>query len=253
MSLRKLTATLCVPVATAIALATSAPARAFTISPGTDETRAIADQFQVYARTEREALKNPDAIALDPQRLRTIVNENVRVIFINEGAGYRNTLQFEATAAGGKTTAGVVFPDISGTDTILPSKSAPLSIGDYVDLGTYAAPAQFDFSIVSNGANGGTSVLGVNPEENPDGLQHAIAYYQDDYIIIGFEDMVGGGDRDYNDVVFAVDFGRENAQAIAISAASAVPEPSSLFGVGIAAAVVLLARCKHLDSDKRTA
>jgi hypothetical protein len=34
------------------------------------------------------------------------------------------------------------------------------------------------------------------------------------YLILGFEDMRGGGDRDYNDVIFAVDIGKTNVKAL---------------------------------------
>ena len=41
------------------------------------------------------------------------------------------------------------------------------------------------------------------------------------YLMIGFEDMYGGGDRDYNDVVFAVDIGAANLHNL-----TAAPEPA---------------------------
>jgi hypothetical protein len=31
------------------------------------------------------------------------------------------------------------------------------------------------------------------------------------FILVGFEDLIGGGDRDYNDALFVVDVGIENA------------------------------------------
>jgi hypothetical protein len=31
------------------------------------------------------------------------------------------------------------------------------------------------------------------------------------YVLVGFEDIVGGGDLDYNDALFVVDIGIENA------------------------------------------
>jgi hypothetical protein len=42
------------------------------------------------------------------------------------------------------------------------------------------------------------------------------------YLLIGFEDLYGGGDRDYNDLMFVVDFGEENVEKLI------GPEPSTL-------------------------
>jgi hypothetical protein len=41
------------------------------------------------------------------------------------------------------------------------------------------------------------------------------------FLIMGFEDLWGGGDRDFNDLVVAIDIGREN-----VAHMSAAPEPS---------------------------
>jgi hypothetical protein len=43
---------------------------------------------------------------------------------------------------------------------------------------------------------------------NPDGLQHAISGLSasGNKLIFGFEDLFGGGDRDYQDVLFSIDF-----------------------------------------------
>ena len=42
------------------------------------------------------------------------------------------------------------------------------------------------------------------------------------YLVMSFEDMAGGGDRDYNDVVFAVDIGAINVKRLL-----STPEPAS--------------------------
>ncbi|MDR1424945.1 MAG: DUF4114 domain-containing protein [Azoarcus sp.] len=59
---------------------------------------------------------------------------------------------------------------------------------------------------------------------NADGVDHAIAFfdYYDGQTLVGFEDLLGGGDRDYDDLVFLV----SNVQATPRS--NAVPEPASL-------------------------
>jgi len=59
---------------------------------------------------------------------------------------------------------------------------------------------------------------------NPDKLDHVVAFALPDspYLIIAFEDMYGGGDRDYNDVIFALDIGRANIQNLI-----STPEPQT--------------------------
>lgn len=47
------------------------------------------------------------------------------------------------------------------------------------------------------------------------------------YIILGFEDLYGEGDADYNDLLFAVDVGRVNLTPL-----TATPEPSTLLLLG---------------------
>jgi hypothetical protein len=47
------------------------------------------------------------------------------------------------------------------------------------------------------------------------------------HLIIGFEDLLGGGDRDFNDLLFAVDIG-----AINIAALTASPEPAIWLTLG---------------------
>jgi hypothetical protein len=49
---------------------------------------------------------------------------------------------------------------------------------------------------------------------NSDNFQHLVAFFPDNsqYMIIGFEDMSGGGDKDCNDVLFVVDVGPLNSQ-----------------------------------------
>jgi len=62
-----------------------------------------------------------------------------------------------------------------------------------------------------------------NAALNPDGVDHVIAFfdYYDGRALVGFEDLFGGGDNDYDDLVFLV----SNVQA---SPRNVVPEPASL-------------------------
>ncbi len=162
---------------------------------------------------------------LDPTRLYLPLSTNqpVRVYFMHEGAMYRNQLGVSIVDAGhGRdgvsqlidplTQGKLIFPDASyknPPDGLSPG--GPLSRGDYVQIGNVAAGKQLDFFLVSDGANGGRSVLRNFKQLNSDGLQHVVAaYFHEDYpgfILIGFEDIVGGGDLDYNDCLFVIDIG----------------------------------------------
>ncbi|MBD2775862.1 DUF4114 domain-containing protein [Iningainema tapete] len=196
---------------------------------------------------------------VDISRLSLLNDNSVKVFFIGETAGaYRNRLDYKTTY-GNEVETGKIFGDTScnpgdsgftnfssfcqNPDQPLPGKVAPdspLNVGDWVDLGVFKAGTKFDFLLQSNDINGGIyndgikGIFGIYPEENPDKVQHTVSYLYNDYLILGFEDLWGGGDRDYNDTVFAIDFGRQN---ISVS----VPEPSVTISVIGVAALCLLA------------
>lgn len=129
----------------------------------------------------------------------------VRVYYVHEGAGYRNTLGYSTSLAGSNTpgTRHIIFPDVSDGTWGGP---VLLDDGDWVELGDFPAGTQFEFFIVRDAVNGGREIFTNKDELNPDGIQHLAAWLLGDrYVLLGFEDIVGGGDLDYNDVVFVVD------------------------------------------------
>ncbi len=144
---------------------------------------------------------------LDPDRL-FLLNDSirpVRVYFLNEGAGYRNSLGVSTSLAGSEVEGPrkLIFPDVSDGTHGGPQLLAP---GDWVELGHYPAGTQFEFFIIRDAINGGSDVFTNKDTRNPDGLQHMVAWLLGDrYVLVGFEDLLGGGDLDYNDVVFVVD------------------------------------------------
>lgn len=85
---------------------------------------------------------------------------------------------------------------------------------------------------------GDTFLMGLGAR-NADGVAHAIVDYAEgttsDFATLGFEDLFGGGDRDYNDANFQLEGG--------IGFAARIPEPASLvllvFGL---AALALVSR-----------
>lgn len=129
----------------------------------------------------------------------------VRVYFVNEGAGYRNTLGFSTSLAGSNTPGErfIIFPDVSDGSIGGP---VTIELGDWVQLGDYPAGTQFEFFIVRDAVNGGRHVFTNKDHLNPDGIQHLAAWLLGDrYVLLGFEDLFNGGDLDYNDVVAVVD------------------------------------------------
>ncbi len=177
---------------------------------------------------EETELKTAPQFVLDPTRLYLPLSTDkpIRVYFVDEGAAYRNQLGVSIAQAGhGRngttsfidplTNGKLIFPDASfenPLDGLTPG--GPLHTGDFVELGNVGQGMQLDFFLISNGANGigsGQNVLRNIAPLNSDKLQHVVAAYFKDsypgYILIGFEDIVGGGDLDYNDCLFVIDVG----------------------------------------------
>lgn len=175
---------------------------------------------------------NDATLRLDPTRLLLQNASDIRVTFLGEGAGYQNTLGFNPTGTGiGSGNPQLIFPNASSSvSTYDPSQtasrtpSAPLLPGDFVDLGHFNAGTLLDFFLIANGAAGGRNVFSTNAGANPDHINHVVAFAVPgtSYLILGFEDLLGGGDRDFNDVLFAVDIGAANVARL-----TATPEPAA--------------------------
>jgi hypothetical protein len=180
--------------------------------------------------SEQQVLADVSGIALDPDALLLTSESNVRVYMIAEGARKHNTLGFttESVADGEVSDPLLVFPDASvrtnryfeDPSTLASdyrTEDTPLVPGDFVDLGVYEAGTMIDFFMIADGAQGGETIFTADPEENPDLIQHVVAFAIPDspYLLIGFEDIYNGGDRDYNDLVFAVDIGEMNVSYLA--------------------------------------
>ncbi|HEY9628799.1 MAG TPA: DUF4114 domain-containing protein [Coleofasciculaceae cyanobacterium] len=237
----------------------AAPASAFswnnswTQSPILSKAQTGFDDtpFQSFVQPERMEMVNVGQLLLDPTKLKLKSDYEVKVHFINEGAGYRNQLAYEATGATNST--GLLFNDAS--DDVL-------RYGDSVNLGLLTAGTQLDFWLRADGKNRGDSanIFGTKTTSNADQLQHVFAASYKNYLVLGFEDLYGAlgawgqdpntglwnesSDRDFNDAVFVVDLGEENIKALN---SAAVPEPSitlALLGMGAAGLTSLRRRQK---------
>jgi hypothetical protein len=217
------------------------------------DTTGFYEQFAEFFQEERVKLEDANLYEFDPDSLFLKYDHEVKVHFINEGAKYRNQLSYEAT--GTTNREGVVFKDISSAEAVGNWGGDALDLGDWVSLGTIGAGSQLDFALRADGycldnpedtnchqtvtrRNGETvdftnhvwdrdDVFSTRTAENSDGLQHVVSYVLDNrYILMGWEDIIRGGDMDYNDVFFVVDIGEGNARHIAD-----VPEPASTLGL----------------------
>ncbi|HEY9695750.1 MAG TPA: DUF4114 domain-containing protein [Trichocoleus sp.] len=201
--------------------------------------------FQNFVQSERISIPNSGQFQLDPSKLKLKYDHDVSVYFINEGAGYRNQLAYQASGA--QSGSGLVFKDVSSSESILSDSNGPLKKGDGVKLGNFLAGTQLDFWLRADGLNRGSNanIFGTQTAFNADGLQHAVAYAFDKYLMVGFEDLYGGlnasggknehSDRDFNDAVFVIDVGEANVKHM-----TSVPEPSmTLAFLGLSAASAL--------------
>lgn len=160
--------------------------------------------------------------SIDPSNIELSVTNDSRMYYVSENAGYKNVIGVNTEGDGILVgNPQVVFGNAS---------TPPLNAGDYVNLGLLSANSNLDFFIISDGYNHNysvpadlSSVLSTNQSVNLDGMVHARAWavQGSPYLIFSYEDMYGGGDQDYNDVIFAVDIGDDNVKTI-----FGAPEPS---------------------------
>jgi len=168
---------------------------------------------------ESVVFNNVSGFKLDAKRLflRSTSDLPIRVYFVHEGAGYWNSLGFSFTPAGQANpgTPFLIFPNasFSSPNSTTRNQSNPLLVGDFVELTPGGPGIQMDFFLIADGARTPRNTWYNNTDLNVDGKQHVVAFLLPNsrYVMIGFEDLFGGGDLDYNDCVFVVDIGETNA------------------------------------------
>lgn len=203
------------------------------------------------ALSSGDPLPGANNVRIDPSSLYVSNDYDMRAYFVSEIADYHNTLGLNATGSGiASGNPEIVFPDTSTRDTAFlggdePGDGGrtnwkPLLPGDFVELGTISAGSTLDFFVISDGVQGGTGVISTNPSANTPSYQYVAAFAFTDvnspYILLAYEDIIGGGDEDFNDLLIAVDFGAANIQAIV------TPEPSTFLILGFLCALLLLMR-----------
>ena len=75
------------------------------------------------------------------------------------------------------------------------------AVGTSMNLGSFADGTELVFKLLVEQT--GNVFFSGSASRNPDGLVHAVLESATGGVLVGFEDLFGGGDRDYDDLVFA--------------------------------------------------
>ena len=111
---------------------------------------------------------------------------DVVVTFATSGAGYTSELFLDGPVG---DEMGAIFNNWT-TD-----------LGSSVNLGSFAAGTELVFKLLVQQT--GDAFYTGDTSRNLDGQVHAVMESLTGQVLVGFEDLHGGGDRDYNDLVFA--------------------------------------------------
>jgi len=135
------------------------------------------------------------------------------------------TVTFEGYSAGYTSNLSLDMPT-NGLGTLFTNKTA--SVGSTLTLGTFAAGTELIFRLFVHDT--GLTFFTGEASRNPDNVAHATVNAVGNTHFVGFEDLFGGGDRDYNDFKFSV-------------ATKAVPDGAATVGLlGLGLGVLALAR-----------
>ena len=208
-----------------------------------DVLPAATEYIRKHLPESRNNSKFVAVNSLDLSKLTLATTHDVQATFVYEGAGYVNTLGVNTKGngiSGGNPE--VIFPAVRSSDSAFASAPAgtrtaqdPLLPGDFVDLGVMQKGTKLDFFLIANGANGGTTDWDT-AGKNADGLDHVAAFTpgvfataqpNSPYLFISFEDLWGGGDKDYNDAIFAINLGTSNVNKLLNT-----PEPATYLSLG---------------------
>ncbi|OIO59909.1 MAG: hypothetical protein AUJ55_02920 [Proteobacteria bacterium CG1_02_64_396] len=161
------------------------------------------------------AVADPLAFGFDAANITLTYDTVVSVIFVSEGAGYRSTFGWYDASLDPTlpTNRNVIWNNAS-----MAGSGGSLNTGDTVTLGSFAAGSAIGFFLTADGfSNASAPTYYTNTPYNPDGgVIHTVSSLLpiEGLVALGFEDLWGGGDRDYNDVVVAIDLGPTNVASL---------------------------------------
>jgi hypothetical protein len=153
---------------------------------------------------EGSEFENPGAVPLNVDRMVLNYDYDVRAYFIHEGAGYKNTVGVKLA-----DDHKLLFPDCSYDG----AGGVRLQRGDFVNMGLIKKGTKIDLLVVPNGAGGGLGGkyyrLYTTSSLSDDKRQHYVGFWIEDtpLLLFGAEDLLGGGDNDFEDVLVVLDFG----------------------------------------------
>ena len=150
------------------------------------------------------------SMSLSEKKIYVASPGEVKLTFISESAKYSNDLFLN-----------------SDLTKILNSKTN--TAGEIFSLGSFSEGAELVFKLFVT--NTGKSFFNGPAARNADGVIHArYKYGENKQVLVGFEDLWGGGDRDYNDLIFSL-----SNVYFADNVLQPVPEPETylLMGLGV--------------------
>jgi hypothetical protein len=111
---------------------------------------------------------------------------NVIVTFVSNGAGFTSELFLDGPIG---EELGALFNNVT------------TEVGTSIDLGSLAAGTELIFTLLVKET--GDIFYTGSGERNADGIGHAAVESGEGQVLVGFEDLFGGGDFDFDDLVFA--------------------------------------------------
>lgn len=151
---------------------------------------------------------------------------DVTIDVLHSDSAYDEVLQLRS----GSSILDVAFGSQVGSSVTLTSQQLAdlgIGVGDELQFGIHVVNTDQSF------------VLGPG-SRNVDGLDHAYVRTGRGSVYVGWEDLLNGGDRDYNDTIFrfsGVTTSTPHFGVAPAGAASSVPEPAALLlvlsGIGI--------------------
>jgi len=185
----------------------------------TEPCPTLMDAISIYLPERKDATKHSAELFANDVTLNIKTTEEtpVYIVFVDEGAGWKNTFGYYAYPADNPPTSVadlqkyVVFPNVSKVDD-----GGGLEPGDMVQLGTEPFPANtiVGFYLVAQGWANGQMVKGVythytNIEFNHDKAQQHVLFIENgcNDLVLGFEDIRlshSSSDKDFNDIILVI-------------------------------------------------